>query len=108
MDQNNIVSDILTATTKYNQEHVLFQTTQLLKHNLDTYVIENVCYKDNSRIPLIEESAKLKIAKELVKAGKKVVILDYEEVINEVKKEFGIKFEYNIKKENLNEEKLNK
>lgn len=97
MEQNNIVSDILTATTKYNQEHVLFQTAQLIEKGLDIYVIENVCYKDNSRIPLIEESAKLKIAKELVKSGKKVVIHDYQEVINEVKKEFGNIFEYKIK-----------
>ena len=98
MDQNNIVSDILDATTLYNQEHIEFQTNQLLNQNLDCYIIENVCYKENSQIPLIEESAKLKIAKQLIKAGKKVIIKDYEPIINEVKKEYGILFEYIIKK----------
>lgn len=98
MDQNNIVSDILTATTLYNQEHIKFQTNQLLNQNLDCYIIENVCYKENSQIPLIEESAKLKIAKQLIKVGKKVIIKDYESTINEVKKEYGILFEYIIKK----------
>jgi UDPglucose 6-dehydrogenase len=97
MDQNNIVSDILTATTKYNQEHIIYQTNQLLAVNKDTYVIESVCYKEDTNIPLIEESAKLKIAKQLILHGKKVIIYDYEEIINEVKKEYGNIFEYNIK-----------
>ena len=97
MEQNNIVSDILSATTRYNQEHIVFQTKQLLEKKLDFYVMENVCYKENTRIPLIEESAKLKIAKELVKFGKKVIIHDYEEIINEVKKEHGNIFDYQIK-----------
>ncbi len=97
MDQNNIMSDLLTATTRYNQEHVEFQAKQLIEQNLDEYVLENVCYKENSRIPLIEESAKLKIAKQLVKSGKKVIIYDYKDVIGEVIKEYGNIFEYKIK-----------
>ena len=108
MDQNNIVSDILTATIKYNEEHIKFQTNQLLNENLDIYVIENVCYKNNSSIPIIEESAKLKIAKELVKAGKKVIINDKMNIINEVKKEFGNIFSYNIKKDILDNSLINK
>jgi len=99
MEQNNIVSDILTATTKYNNIHIDFQANQLIDMNLEHYVFENVCYKENSRIPLIEESAKLKIATKLVKANKKVIIKDYELIINEVKKEYGNIFVYEIKNE---------
>jgi len=94
VDKININSDILTATTKYNQEHVKFQVEQMLKENKDKYIIENVCYKEGINIPIIEESAKLKIAHELVKKGKLVVIKDIPEIIDEVKKEYGNLFEY--------------
>ena len=58
--------------------------------------IENVCYKENSTIPLIEESAKLKIAKKLVENGKKVIIADTADIIMEVRKEYGCIFDYEI------------
>jgi nucleotide sugar dehydrogenase len=99
MDQNNIESSLLSGTTKYNEEHILFQAKQLIKENKDIYVIENVCFKENSTIPLIEESAKLKIAKKLVEFGKKVIIKDTKDIITEVKKEFGILFDYETKED---------
>ena len=64
--------------------------------NKSEYLFENVCYKENTGIPIIEESAKLKIAKELVKNNKKVIIRDTMEIITEVKKEFGVIFNYEI------------
>jgi UDPglucose 6-dehydrogenase len=96
MDQNEINSCLLDSTTKYNEEHIVFQSNQLLKKNKDVYVFENVCYKENSKIPLIEESAKLKIAKFIRLKEKRVIIRDNKDIINEVKKEFGILFEYEI------------
>jgi len=99
MDQNRIDSSLLRATTLYNETHVNFQAEQLMKMNNDEYVIENVCYKENSTIPLIEESAKLKIAEKLVKYGKKVVIRDTALIIQEVKKEYGNMFGYQTKEE---------
>ena len=114
MNQNGIQSNLLQATTEYNEEHIIFQTDQLLSDNkpisenmeklltcqvLDNshFVFSNVCYKDNSKIPIIEESAKLKIATRLVKHyNKKVTIKDVEPIINEVKKEYGSLFEYEI------------
>lgn len=115
MDQNGIQSNLLQATTEYNNQHVLFQTEQLLSddktvsENMKTlltcdttndnshYIFSNVCYKDNSKIPIIEESAKLKIAERLVKHhNKSVTIKDVEPIINEVKKEFGSLFTYEI------------
>lgn len=99
MDQNNILSDLLSATTEYNEEHVKFQANQLLieisKQKEERQIIfEGVCYKENSKIPLIEESAKLKIANIIRKKGNVVVIKDLPGIIEEVKKEYGNIFIY--------------
>lgn len=96
VDQNNINNELLLSTTKYNNLHSDFLTQKLLDENKDEYVIENVCYKQDSKIPIIEESAKLKIAKKLVENGKKVIIKDEIQLINEVKKEYGNIFNYNV------------
>lgn len=94
MDSYSINSDILSATTMYNEVHIDFQVEQLLKENKEVYIFENVCYKENTIIPLIEESAKLKIAKKIRMAGKRVIIKDKTCILEEVKKEFGNIFEY--------------
>ncbi len=94
VDQNNINNELLLSTTKYNNLHSDFLTQKLLDENREEYVIENVCYKEDSKIPIIEESAKLQIAKRLVENGKKVTIRDEIQIINEVKKEYGNIFDY--------------
>ena len=98
VDKMNIDSDLLTATTKYNNEHVKFQTNQLLEKNSEKEEFEftDVCYKENSKIPIIEESAILKIAENIAKMGKKVVIKDEIQLIDEVKKEYGNLFTYQV------------
>tara|TARA_B100000787_G_scaffold170215_1_gene164882 strand:- start:2615 stop:3718 length:1104 start_codon:yes stop_codon:yes gene_type:complete len=96
VDQNNINNELLLSTTKYNNLHSDFLTQKLLDENKEEYVIENVCYKEDSKIPIIEESAKLQIAKKLLKKGKKITIKDEIQLINEVKKEYGNIFNYNI------------
>jgi nucleotide sugar dehydrogenase len=97
VDSVDLNSDLLQATTKYNEEHSIFQTNQLLENDQEEYVIEDICYKEDSKIPIIEESAKLKIARNLVKAGKKVIIKDESHMIDEVIKEYGNLFEYELK-----------
>ena len=97
LKQNKIDNDLLLATSKYNEFHSIFLTQKLLTENNMEYLIEDICYKENSKIPIIEESAKLKIAKRLVEAGKKVIIKDELQLINEVKKEYGNIFDYIIK-----------
>lgn len=97
LKQNKIDNDLLLATSKYNEFHSIFLTQKLLNENKMEYLIEDICYKENSKIPIIEESAKLKIAKRLVEAGKKVTIKDELQLINEVKKEYGNIFNYIIK-----------
>jgi len=98
LDQNNIQSELLEATSKYNDYHIKFQVNQL-KDKSEPFIFENVCYKE-SLLPLIEESAKLKIAKNLSNLGKKVIIHDSPEIIEEVKKEFGNVFLYKVKNSN--------
>ena len=51
-------------------------------------------YKENSKIPIIEESAKLKIAANIARMGKKVIINDEVQLIDECKKEYGNLFCY--------------
>jgi len=96
VDQNNINNELLLSTTKYNNLHSDFLTQKLLNENQEEYVIENICYKEDSKIPIIEESAKLQIAKQLVQHSKKVTIKDEIQLINEVKKEYGNIFNYII------------
>jgi UDPglucose 6-dehydrogenase len=96
MDRHQINSQLLESTTKYNDEHVRFQANQLLQQKLDVYIFEGVCYKENSLIPLIEESAKLKIAAIIVKEKQRVIIRDTALIIQEVKKEYGDMFEYDV------------
>jgi UDPglucose 6-dehydrogenase len=101
LDQNNIQSDLIYSTSKFNDWHIDFQSNQLIEENKDLYIFENVCYKENTKIPMIDESAKLKIAKNLVQAGKKVIIYDYLDIIQEVKKEYGNIFEYKVKQDTV-------
>lgn len=96
LDQNGIESKLLEATSSFNQWHIDFQAQQLLNENREIYMFENMCYKENTNVPLIEESAKLKIAKKVVESGKKVLIKDSRETIEEVKKEYGVIFDYQV------------
>jgi hypothetical protein len=90
----SIEATLLEAAEKYNELHVIYQTDQLLKDNLQSYIFEKVAYKDNCRVPIIEESAKLKIAKRLALNGKKVIIKDEPHIIELVKSEYGNIFDY--------------
>lgn len=94
MSQNNINNSILVATSHYNDVHSDFLTQKLLLENKEDYTFQDICYKANSKVPIIDESAKLKIAKNLVEKGKRVTIKDEPQLINEVKKEYGNIFNY--------------
>jgi len=84
------------ATDKINNLHIDKQIRDYIKENRDNYIIEDVAYKSNCPVPIIEESAKLKIAMGLVNQGKKVIIIDRDFIINEVKQKYGDIFEYQI------------
>ena len=97
LQQNNVSGSLLEGTRFMNQKHVEHQGDQLLREAKDVYIIEDICYKENSVIPIVEESAKLKIADYLVSKGAKVVIKDVPHMLDEVKKEYGNIFNYQSK-----------
>jgi UDPglucose 6-dehydrogenase len=82
------------ATDKSNKLHTNFQVQQLLKKDDEIYIIDGVCYKENSKVPIIEESQKLEIGKQLSKCGKKILVNDEEQLLNLVKMEYGNIFTY--------------
>jgi UDP-glucose 6-dehydrogenase len=88
---------LINATTEYNETHSLFQAAQLNDQSpTEPIVISNICYKPNSNVPIIDESAKLNIAKQLKYRGRKVIIRDTKHMIELVKMKYGNMFEYQI------------
>jgi hypothetical protein len=69
-------------------------TKAQLSLNKDMYIFENVTYKPNCAVPMIDKSPKLEVARALAKAGKAVKIRDRFAVILEVMKEYGDLFQY--------------
>jgi nucleotide sugar dehydrogenase len=82
------------ATDMSNKLHAQYMIEQFLDKDLNTYIFENVTYKDHCSVPMIEESQKLVVATALAKRGKKVIIIDSEPVIEKVQQSFGDTFEY--------------
>ena len=84
------------ATDCSNQLHAQLMARALLARNLDEYVFEDVNYKANCPVVILEESQKLAVAEIIAKAGKKVLIRDRVAVVSEVKQKFGKLFSYEI------------
>ena len=82
------------ATDDSNQYHSRVMVENLLKENKNEYVFEDVAYKENCPVTIIEESQKIEVAKRIAKEGKKVIIRDRREIIEAVKLEYGSLFEY--------------
>ena len=89
---------LFTATDEANDQHAQYITKKLLEKNLDKYFFEDVCYKSNCPVPIIENSQKLVVAKALAEKGKEVTILDTESVITKVRQEYKNIFSYAYKK----------
>ena len=88
---------LFRATDQSNDLHAEYQARKLLDQNLNQYVFEDVCYKSNCPVPIIENSQKLAIAKMIAESGKMVTILDSESVIVKVKHDYFNIFNYNSK-----------
>jgi UDPglucose 6-dehydrogenase len=89
-----INSSLFASTDECNRQHTEFQTAKHLSENKSNYEFVHVAYKPGTRVPIIEESQKLRIAAGLARAGKCVTVCDYVNIINEVKKEYGNLFHY--------------
>ena len=83
------------AAGNYNDLHSEYMVNALLRESKEPFVFEDVCFKENCPVPIIEESAKLKMAEMLAnRHGKKVVIKDRAKVIALVQQEYGDLFGY--------------
>jgi len=87
------------ATDEYNGAHTQLQIEQALATPQQEFEFEGVAYKPNTKVPIVEESQRLKIAVNLARAGRKVTLVDYAAILNEVKKEYGGLFQYRVKPE---------
>lgn len=96
---------IPNATDNANRLHTQLQIEQIVAdpiNNLpldisrrgECIIIENVCYKNNCLVPIIEESQKLVIARELVRRNFCVIIRDTEAILEQVRREYGSVFVY--------------
>lgn len=82
------------TTDQVNQEHAKFMANQMLEKNLDYYEFEDLSYKENCQVKIIESSQKLKVAQIIAEAGKTVILRDVVEVLDEIKSIYGSLFIY--------------
>lgn len=85
---------LFNATDQVNDLHALFMAKKLLEQNLDEYIFEDVSYKPNCPVKIIEASQKVEVAKHVAEHGKLVTIRDTEEVIHLLKEKYGNLFNY--------------
>lgn len=92
----NIQPLLFQATDEVNKQHAHFMAQQFIQQNNDVYIFEDISYKPNSPVKIIQESQKLAVAKLVAQAGKKVIIKDIAEAIILVKQIYGDLFTYEI------------
>lgn len=86
---------LMRASDGYNSLHRDIQVQRLLAEDREVYLFEDVSFKQNSAVPIIEESQKLEVACLLArKHNRKVIIKDRPAVLREVRKVHGRLFEY--------------
>lgn len=88
---------LLTATDEANKQHAEFLAQKFLNQNLHEYIFEDVTYKENCPVKIIESSHKLLVAKLLAEKGLNVTIYDEMQVIDLVRNEYGDLFNYVVK-----------
>lgn len=89
-----VSASLFRATDEANQFHAKFMAKSMTKQMLEQYVFEDVCYKSNCPVPIIEESQKLQVAKLIAVSGKPVLIKDRAEVLRLVQAAYGDLFNY--------------
>jgi nucleotide sugar dehydrogenase len=96
-EENGIYPHISYATDQSNKSHLLYQiNNDIKKLTIGTpVVINSITYKPDSTI--LEESQQLKYALELTERGFSVIICERENIINNLKKLYGNRFEYIIR-----------
>ncbi len=85
---------LIKAAENSNLFHSEFMAKKFMQKNLNEYIFDDVCYKPNCPEPIIEHSPKLAVAEKVAYCGKKVTILDTENVIQKVQQQYGDVFKY--------------
>lgn len=85
---------IFRATDAANDQHARYMAQKLVSQDFEEYIFEDVSYKANCPVKIIYGSQKLLVAKLVAGQGKKVVIVDEQSVIDEVKSKYGDLFSY--------------
>jgi UDPglucose 6-dehydrogenase len=85
------------ATDEANSNHLKFQLNELIKNSKDgdEIAFDGIAYKKGSDI--IEESQQLKLAVELSKLNRKIIVIDNRAVLDKVYKIYGNIFTYKLK-----------
>ena len=88
---------ISLATDQMNNLHLQFQIEQFIENNnaSDVVTIDTVTYKPGTVI--LEESQQLAFAVAIARAGFKVLIKETSPVVEQLQKEFGSLFQYEIR-----------
>lgn len=82
------------ATDAYNAKHAELMAQRMLTEDKAEYVFEQVAYKADCAVPIIEESQKLAVASLIAAAGKRVLIRDRAEIISLVQDQYASRFLY--------------
>jgi nucleotide sugar dehydrogenase len=80
------------ATVRVNEEHLNFQLNEQLQENRSIYIFDYVSYKPGTDI--LVEAQQLKLATELVRQGKKVLIRNSELVRSQLEEMYPGYFEF--------------
>ena len=98
MDSVGIDPILLQATHATNNLHIDNYVNQLIiqldNDKSKSFIVNGCGYKEPCAIPIIEESAKLKIAREIAKRGYTVIISDTKPMLDLVRQEYGNIFQY--------------
>jgi len=84
------------STDQYNEFHHDLMAESMMKESEEPYVFEDVGYKPNIKVPMIDDSPKLAVAARIASQGKKVIIRDVVDMVTAVMKEYGSVFTYEV------------
>lgn len=93
-DKIGYEAKISKATNEMNEQHVEFMAKKYLDQNKDEYIFEYIAYKQPCTVPITEESAKMKVAVKLAQAGKRVILRDYPQILEDAKRTWGSQAEF--------------
>jgi nucleotide sugar dehydrogenase len=82
---------ISKATDLANDQHTEYMAKRYLAMGKDIYIFEYIAYKQPCEVAITEESAKMKVAVVLAKAGKTVILRDKPHILEDARKVWGAK-----------------